>query len=249
MSSFKDEVKNFFTRETEKIIDDDLRFKNKLNLGEDAYAYLKTAHNLKDFLEVIAIGGCAAGGSYAAWLASLGFFAKLGLAMGIVSTPVGWVAGAGALGALAGVGVKKFFRKARQKSMIEIPKFISRPLDILAECIAELLIPIGVKMALSDGEFAASERKALEDYFHDEWGFNRYYIGERINKITSDIDKYDYSQLKQDLKQIAKNNKELKYNVMVDEILNIARMIVHADGVLQNKESQELYKLESILKN
>lgn len=244
MLSLQEELKKI---EIEEVIDDDLKFKYKLGMGEEAYTYLKNTRNLIEFLEVIGSGGCAAFGTYTTWAASLGFWGHLGLSVGLVSSPIGWIVGSGILGAFTNIWFKKFFRKVRQKTMIEIPKFINRPLDILGKHIAELLVPIGVKIAVCDGEFAESEQKSLVDYFHKRWGFNKDYIIKLVSKIKANINKYNYYQLKQDLKQLSTHNKELKYDIIINEILNIAEEIANADGIFRDQEKQELFRLKSIL--
>ena len=51
------------------------------------------------------------------------------------------------------------------------------------------------------------------------------------------------------VKELTKKSKELKYDVMVSEILHIAKEIAYADGVFKNQEKQELHKLEKILRD
>lgn len=97
MSSIIDDIQSPNHTNEPPIIDFPLQFKAKLKIGDEAYKYLSKADNLIDFSIKIAAG--LGGGSLftLGWLATLGPIAKFALLVGFTSTPVGWIAGAGAL--------------------------------------------------------------------------------------------------------------------------------------------------------
>ena len=65
--SLNDELNDFFAQEKEQIIDQPILFKEKLGIGEKAYAFLRYRENLATFSEAIGIGATASGIASAAW--------------------------------------------------------------------------------------------------------------------------------------------------------------------------------------
>jgi hypothetical protein len=95
-----DELNNFFSNvSAEAIVCDPLRFKAKLKIGSNAFSILTKAENLQDCLHVLT--GTAAGAALAGttWFGSLGVLGTLGVSLGMVATPIGWISAAGIGGA------------------------------------------------------------------------------------------------------------------------------------------------------
>ena len=168
--SINDKIANEFLSElasndVESIIDDPLKFKSKLDLGEDAYTYLKNIKNLSK----ITIGGTAGAGlAFGIWSSSLGFVSGFGVLIGLVAPPVGLIAAASVVGAAGVIGVSKIFKKIENKTHYVIPKFITSPLDILGISIASILVPLGIKMAYSNYAFSNQERDYIYSYFTEQ---------------------------------------------------------------------------------
>ena len=72
--SLNDELNDFFAKEEEQIIDQPILFKEKLGIGEKAYAFLRYRENLTTFSEAIGIGAAASGIASSSMVAST-FFA------------------------------------------------------------------------------------------------------------------------------------------------------------------------------
>ncbi len=235
------------TKELQKIIDHPLLFKAKLNIGEEAYDYLNNANNFKDFSIKVAAG---LGGSSLAgltWFAALGPFAKFALFAGFTSTPVGWIAGAGALSTVIAYGLMKANRKLKDATIITIPKYLNTPLDLLGQTILSLILPATVKMAFVDGCLCENERVAIKDYFVNGWGFNSDFVTNAIRKQETLIEGFDYEEYRQLLLATTCTNKEVKYDVIQKELSSLLTDIMHADGVATPEEERELETLTAIL--
>jgi len=234
----KEEMEKMFTSDSDvkKIIVDPLKFKNQLKIGEDAYAFLSKANNLKSFFEISSTGVAAGGLAAAGWYASLGTLGQIGLTLGMVSTPVGWIAAAGAGGAALTFGAKKLFKKSKEKTMDSIPKFINTPLDVIGINIIELLLPPAIKVALADNEFCQIEKKTIVDYFHKKWGYDCEFIKERIDYFNANANKIDIKKFKERTKELSKSSKEIKYNVIKDEIIKITQDVIESDGAVHENE-------------
>jgi len=229
------------------IIDSPLQFKAKLDIGDEAYAYLSKADNFIDFSIKIAAG--LGGGSLAsvAWFATLGPVAKLALLVGLTSTPIGWIAGAGALSAVLAFGLMKAKGKLKDSTTIKIPKHLNTPLDLLGQTVLSLLLPATIKMALVDGHLCDTERKLLGDYLAQEWGFNRYFIANAIAEQEILIVDFDYTQYRQLLIASTCIDNEIKYDVIKEELLTILNEIMKADGKITLEEEKEFKKLSAII--
>lgn len=229
------------------IIDSPLQFKAKLNIGDEAYAYLSKADNFIDFSIKIAAGLGGSSLFTMAWLATLGPVAKLALLVGFTSTPVGWIAGAGALSAVLAYGLMRAKGKLKDATTITIPKHLNTPLDLLGQTVLSLILPATVKMALIDGHLCENERNVLVDYLAQEWGFNRYFISNAITEQESLITDFDYEQYRQLLIASTSTDKEIKYDVIKEELLTILTEVMKADGNMSPDEDKELEKLSIII--
>lgn len=229
------------------IIEHPLLFKAKLNIGDKAYEYLTKADNFIEFSIKIAAGLGGSSLFTVAWFATLGPVAKLALLVGFTSTPVGWIAGAGALSAVLAYALMQAKGKSKDATTITIPKHLNTPLDLLGQTILSLILPATVKMALIDGRLCENERKVLGDYLAQEWGFNRYFIANAITEQERLITDFDYEQYRQLLIASTCTDKEIKFDVIKVELLTILTEVMKADGNISPEEDKELEKLSIII--
>jgi uncharacterized tellurite resistance protein B-like protein/uncharacterized protein YaaW (UPF0174 family) len=247
MSSILDELQGKSKSDEPPIIDSPLQFKAKLNIGDEAYAYLSKADNMVDFSITLSAG--VGGGALAsvAWFATLGPFAKLAMLFGVTSTPVGWFVGAGALTSVLAYGLMKAKDKKKDKTLISIPKHLNTPLDLLGQMVISLILPATVKMALADGNFCEKERKVLREYLAQEWGFNRYFIANSMAEQETLINDFNYEEYRQILIASTSTHKEIKYDVVKSEIISIIFEIMNADGNISPEEKIEFERLSQII--
>ncbi len=235
------------TSKIEFVVEDDLRFKKQLKIGNDAYKILSTAKKLSALSDTVGWG--VAGSSVASsTIVASTFFGGNGLlvTLGIISatTPIGWVVGAGIVTTGAAYGFKKLFSKAEKEMVDTIPKYINTPLDLLATKLCELMIPIALKIANADGVACPTELEYIQNHFTKVWGINGAYIKNIIDEIKPNINKYYYSDLCSVLKKFTKDNQDCNYKEICKDIVKLAENIAHADGQLHKKESFEIKYLE-----
>lgn len=179
--SLNNRMKDFFkTNEIKIVLDNRIIFKYKLNLSQDDYEYLNNAKNLHEFAEAFLAGAAGAGIVYGSFMASLGVLGQIGLGIGLISNPIGWMAIAGIGAGSLAYGARQMSKKADDKAYNKVPKYIKTPLDILGENLIDLFLPICIKIALVDGEFIKKEKEVIIDYLSTQWGYNRNYIENKM---------------------------------------------------------------------
>lgn len=244
--SFLDEIQS--PNKEAPIIDHPLLFKAKLDIGPDAYEYLTKAENFLVFSKSIAAGLGGASLAGVGWFATLGPIAKASLLFGFTSTPVGWVAGAGALSAVFAFGLMQTMKKTQKTTVITIPKHLNTPLDVLAQTVLALILPAAVKMALVDGHVCDNERKVLSDYFVKEWGYNSDFIATAITEQESLIADFDYDQYRQFIIGATSTDIEIKYDVISNELLKLLHDVMKVDNQISPEEEKEFIALSDAVR-
>ena len=248
MNTILDELRSPNHNDEPPIIDSPLQFKAKLNIGDEAYAYLSKADNFMDFSIKIAAGLGGSSLFTVAWLATLGPVAKLALLVGFTSTPVGWIAGAGALSVILAYGLMQAKGKSTDATTITIPRHLNTPLDLLGQTVLSLILPVTVKMALVDGHLCENERRTLSNYLAQEWGYNRDFITNAIAEQEGLLTVFDYEQYRQLLIASTCTEKEIKYEVIKLELLGILNEIMVVDGDVSPEEKEEFEKFSKIIR-
>lgn len=242
-----DELSNFFSNvSAEAIVCDPLRFKAKLKIGSNAFSILTKAENLQDCLHVLT--GTAAGAALAGttWFGSLGALGALGVSLGMVTTPIGWISVAGIGGGAAVYGLKKLLSTAHKNVVDEIPKYINTPLDILANNIISLLLPAMFYVSKSDDELHDLEKQTIVDYFCGEWGISRAYIQDRLNDLIISNGHFDLQTWSQAIGQLSEA-KDVSYTDLCEELITALETVRDADGVVQDEEQQAIQEIKNAL--
>lgn len=229
-----------------RVIADDLRFRHKLRIGEDAYAGLKAKRTLQ---EVAGVAGAAWAGSAIAaspFVAST-FFAPTGIAafFGLVAaaTPVGWVI---AGGALAG-GVYIAINKALGSSGIveTVPAFIQSSVDELGQLLFGVIGSLAVNVALSDGEFDERERQTILDNFILDWGFDPTYARQVLEVLESRSDGQDILDLSRAFSTLVENNPDCNAAAIRSELFEMLEDVMKADGEIRASELAAIAEIKS----
>lgn len=247
--SIRESIKSSFSEEAQPvdIIENELQFKRKLNIGDEAYSYLTNAKNLHDFVGALVGGGAISAFSYLGWMGSLGVVSQLGLAIGVVATPIGLIALAGGVGAASAFAITKLRKQVDDSAYTKIPKFINTPLDVLAVNILEAIGPLAVKIALADGHFDQSEKKHIIKFLSSEWGYNKDFINAEINTFIERSFDYSYSTLREYLDDTFIENKEINVPNLKEHLIELAEEIVILDGVITEDEMHEILLLKEAL--
>lgn len=233
--------------EAESVISDGLKFKSRLGIGENAYQSLKIKNTVGEIWDTL---GAASTGATIASSASVAttFFAKNALfaALGIASTPIGWVIAAGLLSGSAWLGVSRQFKELNKERVSVIPQFINTPLDILGLALFDLMAPLALKMAHIDGQLDESESNHIKSYFVNKWGYDTNFVNAGIDYLNQNIDNYKIATTAKALVEYKRSNPDCDYDSMSKEILAFLREIIEADGRIDEREILALDSIKSI---
>jgi uncharacterized tellurite resistance protein B-like protein len=234
-------------RNVESVIADDLKFKAYLGIGENAYASLKVKNavtEIWDTLGAASAGATIAGSSTIAttFFAHNAVFAALGLA----STPVGWIIAAGALSGGAWLGITRHFNKLNKERITVIPQFINTPIDIFGLALFELLAPLALKMAHVDGDLDDNEINLIKNYFIKKWGYDSNFVEGGILYLNENLERYTIKETATSLAEYKKQNPDCEYDSMSKEIIGFLRDIIEADGRIDEREIMALDAVKKI---
>lgn len=182
--NIEDELADFFNEEPQQVIADSNQFRLRLGIGIDAYKILS---------KVCDLGPLFSGGAMGTSVGLLGLQGSYGALafIGLGSTPIGWVALAGVVGAGAFYGGRQLLNKAKQGAVHEIPKYINSPIDLIASSILSFIAPIVFKLAKLDGQISEKEKTYVMQYFVNEWGFDKTYIDSEVSSLVSVADHFE----------------------------------------------------------
>ena len=235
--------------EVESVVRDPVRFKYKLDIGEDAYQSLR----LKKYLlyAVDAGNGAIVGfGAAKSSVVASTFFAPSGLlgAIGVTSaaTPLGWAVAAGVVGAGLSLVIGKRLVRGSSDQVRAVPDCINTPMDLLAVGLFDLLGMLGVKLALVDGRFHEAERTRIQSYFVDEWGYDERFVEIGLNEIETAADDHTIRQVAEQLANLKKENPDCNYATMAREILEFLKDLSQANGLVDEREELAIEKVQGI---
>jgi hypothetical protein len=237
------------TPEVDEVLTNDLKFKAKLDIGEDAYTSLKIKKYLLDAVD--AGNGAITGAAIAkSSLVAGSFFAPTGIlgaiGIGAAVTPIGWAIAAGTLGAGLSVIIGKKIVRGNSSRVTVIPEFINTPLDLLAVGLFDMIASLGLKIASIDGKVDASELTVATNYFVKEWGYSEEFVMQGINRILEDIDQHSIHDIATKLAEFKKSNPDCNYDSMSAEILLFLDRIIEADLIIDEREQMARDKVVEI---
>jgi len=243
--SLEDDLENFFASDAPCVVANPEQFRKKLNIGAEAFKFLSAAKTLGAYSAAMATGAGAAGAAGIGWAASLGTLGQIGLVLGMVSTPTGWVAAAGVSGAAAVLLTRKLLNSISNEVVTEIPNFINTPLDVLAASLTDILAPVLLHIANSDGEFCEVERNHIRQYFINEWGLDANFTEDLLQLEIANRDHFDWQAFASLTQEVAKTG-DIKHEVLLIELMSAATEVARADGEMHLLEQQQLNELALI---
>lgn len=235
--------------DVEKVVRDEMRFKAKLAIGEDAYAELRNANAVRKYWDLFgAVGGGAAVAKSS--LIATTFFAPHGalalVGLGTAVTPVGWVIAAAVASGGAWYGVMHALGGATGSRVTVIPKCINTPLDIIGTKLFDLMMPLSLKIANADGEISGQERQCIQDYFVNQWGYDTTFVAAGMALIAPRLDQFKIAGVADELVAYKKSNPDCNYAVMSRELVAFLREVMESDGVVDEREELVLKRVEGI---
>lgn len=235
-----------FNFECFTVVQDADKFRQKLDIGAEAFKKLTTAEKAGEALLALSATGAGSGVLFAGWYASLGMLAKVGLAVGLVATPYGPMAIGGSLAAMVLLLVRKFYKSIKKDVVVEVPKFINSPIDVLGVSICSLIYPVVLKIAHADNSVDEPELDVIKKYFVEQWGISAPYVDQLHHEVKSKAAGYTYKQLRAEISQVEKTG-DVKAETLAQEIVAIAEDVMRADGRVHESESAELGRLRLAL--
>ena len=244
--SFDTELESFYNDDQLRLVDDPIRFKAKLQIGDDAFKLLSLAGNLELMVSAGTIGATVAASSF---VASSVFGSGLLYSLGIVAavTPIGWVLGAGVGAAGAVYGLKKALSDKKRERVLVIPKYINTPIDLLALRLSELMIPLALKVSLADGVIVQKERDKILGYFINDWGLNRVLISQMIEESLVHVNDLKYDDLVSDINKLTTENKDCNRIEICNDLIEFLEEIASSDGEICEREEIQIHYLRNKL--
>lgn len=235
--------------DVKRVVRDEMRFKAKLAIGEDAYAELRNANAIRKYWDLFgAVGGGAALAKSSivatTFFAPHGFLALVGL--GTAVTPVGWVIAAAAVSGGAWFGIMHALGDATGSRVTVIPKCINTPLDIIGTKLFDLMMPLALKVAHADGHMSDHERQCIRNYFTDQWGYDQAFVDAGIALIEPRLDQFKISAVADELVAYKKSNPDCNYAVMSKDLVQFLREVMESDGEVDQREELVLKGVEGI---
>ncbi|MFT6735284.1 MAG: hypothetical protein ACJAS9_003489 [Polaribacter sp.] len=234
----------------ESVIDESLKFKEKLAIGEDAYTSLRLKNTLTEAWDAFGVSATAVTVASSSAVAST-FFAPAGI-LGIfvtATTPIGWVIAAGVLSGGAWMGASRYLKGFSTDKVTVIPKFINTPLDILGLALFDLIAPLALKVANSDGNIANEERDLISNYFVKEWGYNQRFVLEGLLFSESKISDFSIKELAIALAEYKKKNRDCNYRIMTEEIIMFLQELIESDGKIDINEKSAINEISFIFRD
>lgn len=233
-----------------QVVADPLRFKQRLRIGEDAFATLRAKKQLYTIYETAGAAGTGAaiaGSSAVAgtFFAPTGLAAMLGLAT--AATPVGWVIAAAVVAGGGYYGVSRWFSDKTSTFVDTIPKYINTPIDVLGAALIDLLGSLALRVAAIDGRIDPAEQACIRDHFVADWGFDPLYVDRSLAAMATRADDTRVKELAANLAQFQAANPDCNASAMQAELMLFLRELVAADGVIDEREELALDAINSVI--
>ena len=233
------------------VIVEPLKFKAKLAIGEGAYGSLTMVNKVGEFWDTY--GWATTGAAVAkSTVVATTFFAPSGLlgllGVGAAVTPIGWVVTAAVLTGGAAIGVRRFLNESTTSRVTVIPKFINTPIDVLAISLFDLIAPLALKVAATDGKITDDERACIQNYFLDEWGYDNEFLYAGLVLIESKLGDISTKDIAERLAKYGKENPDCNFDAISKDLMVFLTAIMEADGVIDELEELVIEKIGSIFK-
>ncbi len=237
--SIDDELASFFNEVPEQVISDSKQFRLKLGIGMDAY---KTLSKICDIAPLLSGGAIGTSAGLVGLQGSAGLLGFIGLG----STPIGWIALAGVVGASAFYGGSQLLKKAKQGAVQEIPKYINSPIDVIASSILYFIAPIVFKLAKLDGQVSEKEKMFILQHFVDEWGFDRIYIEAQIPSIIEASESINFDKISLKINELVKTG-DVNKEQLIHHVVELSEALCQIDQAEHHETQIQINALKKAL--
>lgn len=238
----------------EIIIENDIKFKSALGIGDQAFKSLQIRENLSTFGEALGVGTAVAGVANTVTVGSLlgfttgGIFGT-GLLAGAATPGLNVVIAAGVLSAGAYVGFAKYLTKNKSDKILVTPKFINTPLDLLATSLANFFVPIGLKLGLADGHLHELEELRIKNFMVKEWGYSESFITKLIRSHKDRDLSQTYKTALEGFIDFTTTNPDCDEVEIQSSLIKLLKLIIEADGQIKESEEIQLDFIENYFKS
>lgn len=232
------------------VVEDELRFKAKLGIGEDAYTSTRVKKTVFEAWDVAGVAATGAQVASSALIAQKFFLApsllaSIGIGTATAVTPIGWVIAASVLSGGAWLGITRYLKDDNGKTTV-IPNFINTPLDVLGLGLFDLMAPLAMKVAAVDGHVHESEIDTINHYFVRRWGYSEQFVDRGLEFVSQKLDDYDIKTAAATLAAFARDNPDCKANVMLADIKSLLRDVMETDGRIDEREEMAIERVEKV---
>jgi uncharacterized tellurite resistance protein B-like protein len=242
--------------DVERVVAIPERFKQRLAIGENAYATKRAMRSLSTIWDTA--GAAGAGASVAGSAAVAGTFfvpavsanplVWIGLVPAAAAvTPIGWVVAAALAAGGAWYGVSRWVTSGPDKFVDVIPKFLNTPVDVLGMKMLDLHAGLAFAVAAADGHIENAERAAIRAHFEHDWGYDTDYLDGALPLIERDSDNADLVRLTEALVAFHHASRDCAPEAMRRELLVFLREVADADGSVVSAEHRAVTLIEKTL--
>ena len=245
MTTIEDRIRKF--GHVERVIENEDRFKAKVGAGAGVFTSLKMADLLGDLGKTGSFAGAGAGGGslIASALAPKGVAALLTLFNPV--SPVPYIVGASVASAGMFYGVTRLYRSYYGSRVEEIPRFLNTPIDVLGASFMDLVGSLAIKVAAIDGEIDHAERRVINEYFVDEWGYDPDYTSHALNLLEETTNEQRVSEMAATLAEFARTNPDCDFSKIQNGFKALLTEIAEADGKLDEREEMAIERIITAL--
>lgn len=236
--------------EANRVVADELRFKAKLAIGEQADASLRAVNRAREIWDVLGAAGTGAAVAKSSLVAST-FFAPGGLlgavGLGTAATPIGWVAFAALASGGACYGLYRLLGNRRGERVIEIPRYLNTPLDQLGLAIFDLIAPLAIRMAAVDGQIERAELDHLQQHLVREWGLDEAFVNQAIVRIIGAASAGDLTRMARERSVFLHANPDCNHAAIAADVVQSLRRMLEAAGPITPQEAAALDEVAALL--
>ncbi len=235
----------------ESPLQDSLKFKAKLEIGEKAFTILRLKTLSEDVWDSAGVG--LAGAKVASTLGATGFFGTTGilglLGIGTAATPLTVIIAAGVVSGLGWRLFRGYLRSLSEDKIIFIPKYLNTPLDILSVGIFDLLATLALKVAKADGMINSLEFDKIVEYFVNQWGYDQKFVEAGIAYFYVELDKFDTEKTAQEFAVYLQENPDCNFKAISTGTINFLEDLASVEEFGSASKTEEIQKIKEIFAN
>jgi len=94
---------------------------------------------------------------------------------------------------------------------------------VLALGLFDLMVPLALRVAATDGRIDEARRQQIDDYFVGEWGYDASFVDAGLLHIETSLGELSVRDLAQTMAEFASQHRDCNFKMMSQEILDFAR--------------------------